>query len=296
MFGRFGRNRLGVAADDRSDYPAGVPGGRREPSRGPYDLADAPNDRVRRLDLGSLVVPVPAGVAVDLHADPASGRGVAVEVSAGRAAMTLAAYAAPKSQGLWEEARAELRAWPVERLAGLVRWSGPSTCGPSTCGPVEEIIGDCGAELRLTAEMPAGVGAAAGGEAWLVRVLGFDGPRWLLRAVVTVPAAASADADVLVDEVLRGVIVLRGGRAAPRGAALPLRRPTDRDGDPAIVAGAVRRSADAGPEDAPDGDGLDGELGRIRPSGAIVLDARGINREVIGAPVGGLSRNLTTWG
>ncbi|MCM3925806.1 DUF3710 domain-containing protein, partial [Frankia sp. AiPs1] len=229
MFGRFGRNRLGAAADDRSDYPAGVPAGRHGPSRGPYDLADAPNDRVRRLDLGSLVVPVPAGVAVDLRADPASGRVVTVEVSAGRAAMTLTAYAAPKSQGLWEEARAELRASPVERLAALARWSEPGACEPGACGPgargsVVETIGDCGAELRLTAEMPAGAGAAPGGEAWLVRVLGFDGPRWLLRAVVTAPAAGSADADVLVDEVLRGMIVLRGGRAAPRGGPREPRR------------------------------------------------------------------------
>ncbi|WP_236706285.1 DUF3710 domain-containing protein, partial [Frankia sp. ACN1ag] len=151
MFGRFGRNRLGAAADARSDYPAGVPAGHREPTPGPYDLADAPNDRVRRLDLGSLIVPVPAGVAVDLRADPGTGRGVAVEVSAGRAAMTLAAYAAPKSQGLWEGTRAELRASPAELLADLVPWM-----GPRTCGPVVETVGDCGAELRLTAETAPG--------------------------------------------------------------------------------------------------------------------------------------------
>ncbi|WP_261560521.1 hypothetical protein [Frankia tisae] len=64
---------------------------------------------------------------------------------------------------------------------------------------------------------------------------------------------------------------------APPGRRGPAPGPYDRDGDP------------------PNGD-IDSKLGRIRPSGALVLDTRGINREVIGAPVGGLSRNLTTWG
>jgi hypothetical protein len=43
-------------------------------------------------------------------------------------------------------------------------------------------------------------------------------------------------------------------------------------------------------------DEVDERLGRVRPNGTIVLDTRGVGREVIVAPVGGLSRNLSTWG
>lgn len=341
----FGRRRIGSSrrVGEAAGRPApasmpAVPGTPGEDGwRGPFDLDDAPSDGHRRVDLGSLAVPVPAGVTIDvLPADSASAdggpaggtsgeRGALAVVTAGRAVLTLAAYAAPKSHGLWDDVRAGLAASAPAVLA--------AAAPPGVPGPVEEAIGDCGPELRLTIavhpvavhpvadqsdadqsgaeqplpERPVAEQADAGqraAEPWLVRVLGFDGPRWFLRATVAAPVEASDEADVLVAAVLRRVIVLRGTRAVPSGASLPLASRVD--GADQQVIGLLGLSGTEpagdgagrgdGPRDALDDRALDDQLGRVRPTGAVVLDVRGHDWAALREPISGLSRNLATWG
>lgn len=210
-------------------------------------------------------------------------------VGLGQAELVLAAFAAPRSHPLWGALRAQLRTCPraILAAAGL-----PAT---PPFGPVQETIGPCGPELRLI--------TGTAGEPRLVRVFGFDGPRWLLRAVLTVPLETvpleavplepSPDGERIVAEVLRGVIVLRGGRAVPSGGALAL-VPAESPGgkDHAHVAAPAREGQADVLHDAVE---LDDRLGRIRPNGAIVGVARESTSRDVAERGPYLNRDLFTW-
>ncbi|MCK9925310.1 DUF3710 domain-containing protein [Frankia sp. AgPm24] len=245
---------------------------------GPYDLAEAPNDGWPRVDLGSLVVPVRPGstVGVSGRRTARGERETVAVVGLGQIELVLAAFAAPRSHPLWGALRARLSisSRAILAIAGLP--------ADAAAGPVQETAGPCGPELCLL--------AGTGDERRLVRVLGFDGPRWLLRATLTiplpdVPAASatsgvpaagsltgdlatgpgpSADVERMISEVLRQVIVLRGGRAVPSGGALPL----------TTVGASGEWRASVQRPDTGQHHELDDQLGRVRPNGAIVGVAR----------------------
>jgi len=162
---------------------------------GPYDEEDEPDDGVSRLDLGSLRLPVPDGAQLQVEMDPA-GPVRAVHVITQHGQFTVNAYAAPKSSGLWEEVCGE--------LAAQLRGDGAK---------VHSEAGDWGQEL-----------VASLGQV-LLRFIGVDGPRWMLRGVVAGPpdrARASADA---LRELLQGTVVVRGGLPMPVRTPLPIDLP-----------------------------------------------------------------------
>lgn len=334
MFGSRGRGgrRHRPDAEAEADEAAGAIAGRVW--RGPYDLDDAPGDGIHRIDLGSLAVPVPAGVTVDVlpavDAPPAVGVPLAADglpvvgvllaereavavVTAGRAVLTIVAYAAPKSRGLWDDVRAGLAAAVPPAVAPAELAEVPADpaadASPGVPGAFAEVVGECGPELRLT--------VAVGEQPWQVRVLGFDGPRWFLRATLAAPVTAMAEADVLLAAVLRRVIVLRGTRAVPSGAALPLRRPAEHDDEllvgllglagtepavdeqrtPAAATGEGARRDDVTGRVNALHDALDEALGRVRPTGTLALDARGLDFAPMRAPIAGLGDvRLIAWG
>ena len=74
---------------------------------GPHDVDDAPDDGLTRLDLGSIRLPVPDGAQLQVEMDQKKAvRAVHVVTPMGQ--LTVNAYAAPKSGGLWREVSAEL--------------------------------------------------------------------------------------------------------------------------------------------------------------------------------------------
>jgi hypothetical protein len=205
--GRSGRH----ARDDRtggSDRPDATPPDAYDdeepdidvPSRGPYDVTEAPTG-VQRLDLGSLQIPAVEGVDVRVQADP-DGVIQQVVLVHGDSALQLGAFAAPRTEGIWDEVREEIRA----SLAGDgVR--------------AEETQGAYGPELRAHVRAPEGETD--------LRFVGIDGPRWMVRAVYQGPAAADpAEAGPLA-EVLDGLVVDRGQEAKPVREPLPLRLPRE---------------------------------------------------------------------
>ncbi|PZM88609.1 MAG: hypothetical protein DIU79_16595, partial [Actinobacteria bacterium] len=99
------------------------------PTRGPYDISEAPPGG-NRLDLGSLQIPAVAGIELRVQADP-NGLIHQVVLVHGESALQLGVFAAPRSEGIWDEVRAEIR-------------SSLSAEG----APVEEIPGEYGVELR----------------------------------------------------------------------------------------------------------------------------------------------------
>jgi hypothetical protein len=163
---------------------------------GPYDRAEAPAG-VRRLDLGSLQIPSISGVEVRVQASP-DGTVQRVVLVHGTSALRLAAFAAPRSEPIWDEVRAEIsKSLFAEGVA------------------VREVEGEYGIELRGRAGTKEGPRE--------LRIVGVEGPRWLVRADFQGPAAVDAHAARQLAECLRGLVVDRGGEARPAREPLPLR-------------------------------------------------------------------------
>ncbi|MDT7726782.1 MAG: hypothetical protein QOI21_3358 [Actinomycetota bacterium] len=157
---------------------------------GPFDVADAEEDGVPRIDLGSVKVPVPDGSQVQVEMDPESGGVRAVHVVTEPGQVTVSAYAAPRSGGLWKDVGDE--------LAEQLRRDGAK---------VSIGMGEWGIELSAI------VGEVA------LRFVGVDGPRWMLRGVIAGPQTLASQAPVVLRDIVRNTIVDRGD------APMPVRTP-----------------------------------------------------------------------
>jgi hypothetical protein len=122
------------------------------------------------------------------------------------AAVQLQAFAAPRSEGLWDEIRAEM-------LAELAETAGAR---------VSEGEGSFGPEVRgmLPARTPEGEEVTQP-----VRFVGIDGPRWFLRAVFLGRAAVEPDPTDALHLLVRQTIVVRGTSAMAPRDPLPLSLP-----------------------------------------------------------------------
>jgi hypothetical protein len=164
----------GVEPDDSRDS-LDLEAAPAEPSRpqGPWDVSDAPQDGVDRLDLGGLQIPVPPGTEVRVDVGP-EGQVVAATLVSGPSAMQLSAFAAPRRDGIWDDVRSEIAEQLTSGGGGAADAQGPFGVELHAAVPTE--VPDRG---RLLA--PA-------------RFVGVDGPRWFVRALLTGPAAIDAAA------------------------------------------------------------------------------------------------------
>lgn len=153
--------------------------------QGPWDEADAPDDEINRIDLGGLLIPVPADTEVRVDVNP-EGEVVAATLVHAESSMQVNAFAAPRSYGIWAEVRAE--------IAVALREGG---------GRADDAEGPYGTELQ--AQVPSEDGGFTP-----ARFLGVDGPRWFLRGLLTGPAATDPDAAAPLEAALKNVVVLRG--------------------------------------------------------------------------------------
>jgi hypothetical protein len=191
---------------DRSKIDATPPWEQRireEPDEttGPYDERDAPEDDLPRVDLGALRIPVGEGLDVRLELNEAQ-QVIGATLASPQGTMQLGVYAAPRSEGIWDEVRAEI----AESLNGQRRTSAAEQKGPF------------GTELKATL-LGDGGGTVPG------RFIGVDGPRWFLRALLAGPVAADPAKARRFEAALRGVIVVRGNDPLPVREPVPLRLP-----------------------------------------------------------------------
>ena len=194
-----GRSRPKHAAPDGVEEPDEYED-RLEHGPGPYDIAEAP-DGVSRLDLGSLLIPAIDGVEVRMQASQ-DGTVQQVVLISGESAMQLAVLAAPRSESIWDEVRDELRRSLVNDGAR-----------------VEEVPGEYGPELRARVRTPEGQRD--------LRLVGIDGPRWMVHVVFQGRVAVDPGAAGPLAECLAGLVVNRGQEAMPVREALPLRLPRE---------------------------------------------------------------------
>lgn len=166
---------------------------------GPWDRAetDADSSEGEYIDLGGLVIRGIEGVEVRLHVEDQAGTVAAALLVTPEAALELRAFAAPRSEGIWADVRADIVA-EAERHGGKV----------------DEIDGEFGVELHV--EVPVSTQTGQQG-LQISRVVGVDGPRWLLRGNFLGKAAVEPDPDGPLEQAFRNVIVNRGDEPmAPR--------------------------------------------------------------------------------
>ena len=180
------------------------------PGQGPWDEADLDDPSEGRVDLGGLLIPAVQGM--ELRAEIADDRVIAATVMLADSAVQLQPFAAPRHEGIWDEVRSE--------LAATVTKQG---------GTVDERVGPFGPELRARVSVNPS-GGKTGSQ--LARFLGIDGPRWFLRAVITGRAAADAAHARRVEDLLRGVVVVRGSSPMAPRDPIPLRLPEDGTAEP----------------------------------------------------------------
>ncbi|MBF6284713.1 DUF3710 domain-containing protein [Nocardia cyriacigeorgica] len=174
------------------------------PRTGPYDYEDVAEllESVadQRLDLGSVILPVPPGGQLQVEMTP-EGTPQAVHLATEHGRITVAAYAAPKSPGQWRTVASD--------LADSLRKDGAKVA-------IE--TGPWGREIFAVTE-----GAD-------LRFIGVDGYRWMVRLVAAGPSGA-ADADTpLVDAaraILSETVIRRGTDPLPVREPLPVVLPQE---------------------------------------------------------------------
>jgi hypothetical protein len=187
--------------DDGTDRDSGTPA----PAHGPWDVADLDDPAKGRVDLGGLLIPAVQGM--ELRAEIADDQVVAATVVIADSMLQLAPFAAPRSEGIWDDLRGELAATFAKQG-----------------GTADESDGPFGAELR--ARVPA---TAAGGRTRTqpARIIGIDGPRWFLRALITGRAVTEPATARRVEELLKDVVVVRGDSPMAPRDPIPLRLPQE---------------------------------------------------------------------
>ena len=192
------------AAGEGSAAEAGAGTGRS--STGPFDLSEI-ESQDGYVDLGALLIAPREGLQLRLEVEEATQRVVAVTMDLEGSSLQLQAFAAPRSEGLWDDIR--------EQIGQSVGSQG---------GQVEEIEGGFGPELL--AKLPAS--SSDGSQGYRVaRFIGVDGPRWFLRGVLGGEAAVDRDAAAALEGLFRQVVVVRGENPMPPRDLLPLRLPKD---------------------------------------------------------------------
>ncbi|WP_456696113.1 DUF3710 domain-containing protein [Aeromicrobium sp. P5_D10] len=172
---------------------------------GPWDSSErSPGDDPAYVDLGALLVKVRVGLNLEMPVDENDNIGSVVLIT-DNAALELRAFAANKSGGLWDEVRDDL-ILEVERLNGQC----------------EQVDGLFGPELHV--RVPVEVEGEEGFQP--SRIVGIEGPRWLLRATFLGDAGLNVSDEGILMDALRDVIVVRGSEPRLLREALLLTPPT----------------------------------------------------------------------
>jgi hypothetical protein len=170
-----------------------------ERPRGPWDRGETSVDEEddAYVDLGGLVVKGIEGLELRLQVEDQEGTIAAVMLAGPDSGLELRAFAAPRSGGIWDEVRNDIAAEAVRRG-----------------GTATEVDGEFGTELTLVVPvvMPDGKQATQPS-----RVVGVEGPRWLLRGTFLGKSAVAPDPEGPLESAFRDVIVVRGSEPmAPR--------------------------------------------------------------------------------
>jgi hypothetical protein len=177
------------------------------PETGPFDIDSAPDGLITGdwVDLGSMMLAPAPGKELRLQVDEKSGQIAAVMLTAEDGAMELRAFAAPRNGDLWTESLPMLREDVQQRG-----------------GATADLEGPWGTELitQMKVKLPDGQPAVQ-----QTRIIGVNGPRWMLRATMLGRPAMEPTAGKEWEKLLEQVVVNRGAEAKPKGEALEVKLP-----------------------------------------------------------------------
>ncbi|MFE7408541.1 DUF3710 domain-containing protein [Isoptericola sp. NPDC057559] len=193
-------------------------GATERPERGPFDSSQV-TGMGPRVDLGAIWLPVLPGLELRMEVDKKTQKVTGVSATLGGSGLQVQAFAAPRTDGIWDEVRAEI-----------------GTSITRQGGTVDDVPGTFGRELiaRIPATGPDGQPAVRP-----ARFVGFDGPRWFLRGVLSGRAAIDPEAARPLESVFANVVVVRDGNPRPPRDLLTLSLPKNArqggtpDGEPA---------------------------------------------------------------
>lgn len=165
---------------------------------GPFDDLEAHPARPY-VDLGGIKILPREGLQLRLEVEEGSNRIVAVGLDFAGSTLQLQAFAAQRSVGLWHEIREQIR----EQIR-------------AQNGSVKEQEGVFGPELIAEVSPDAATGNR------LARFVGVDGPRWILRGVISGDALENVESQAAIEELFRSVVVVRGDLPMPPRDLIPL--------------------------------------------------------------------------
>ena len=173
---------------------------------GPFDADDLESTE-GRVDLGALLLLPVEDTELQLQVDEASGTVQSVMFRGPEGALELKAFAAPRNGDLWSGVRPQI-------AADLGKRGGQAT----------EREGRFGTELvcQMPVTLPDGTTGLQPS-----RVIGINGPRWLLRATLLGRPAVEPEAGTSFEDALTTVAVRRGAHAMPVGDPLVLSLPAE---------------------------------------------------------------------
>ncbi|MDD6461712.1 MAG: DUF3710 domain-containing protein [Bifidobacteriaceae bacterium] len=193
-------------------------------TQGPWDYEDEgidPDDDDRYISFGSLFLPLVEGLTIRAKrsTNPQSPSPLeSITVQLGDGAIEIVPLAAPKTMGLWDELSDEILEMHKE-------------------AKIEE--GRFGDEVMLPVKVK--------GKTMMTRIVGVDGPRWLLRGVFSGDAAEGEGGNKqALDDYFAQIIVRRGEEPlAPRDVIpiLPPKTAAQRRAEAAAAADAAKKKA-----------------------------------------------------
>ncbi|MFR5004574.1 MAG: DUF3710 domain-containing protein [Bifidobacterium dentium] len=181
----------------------------RGDEHGPWDVEDENvPDYDEYLDMGSYYLPFLQGIELRVKANRATQQVLGSTITYGSSSLEIEAFAAPKTMGLWDDVRADL----IEANKAA-----------------SEVDGVFGTELSLPV-------VVKGGRRVLTRIVGVDGPRWMLRGIFSGKAATDPEHDETkaLNEFFANIVVERGDDPLAPRDLIPMHPP---------VAPAERKAA-----------------------------------------------------
>ena len=187
----------------------------RGDERGPWDVEDENvPDYDEYLDMGSYYLPFLKGIELRVKANRATQQVLGTTITYGSSSVEIEAFAAPKTLGLWDDVRADL----IEANKDA-----------------KEVEGVFGTELALPVTVK-------GGRKVLTRIVGVDGPRWMLRGIFSGKAATDPEGEEAkaLNQFFADIVVERGDNPLAPRDLIPMHPP---------VAPAERKAAKAAAEE-----------------------------------------------
>lgn len=188
----------------------------RGDERGPWDVEDENvPDYDEYLDMGSYYLPFLKGIELRVKANRATQQVLGTTITYGSSSVEIEAFAAPKTLGLWDDVRADL----IEANKDA-----------------KEVEGVFGTELALPVTVKDG-------RKVLTRIVGVDGPRWMLRGIFSGKAATDPEGEEAkaLNQFFADIVVERGDNPLAPRDLIPMHPP---------VAPAERKAAKAAAEEA----------------------------------------------